>query len=159
MGQLKVKIDGVWYPVVSGRLGVMRFAIGNGAGDFITSSSTFVDVTGMSVTIPAAVGDRIGMRFTGHAFMSAGSAAGMACSFNVSGTGDVRGANAVCRQDVNSANSRAMTWEWIHTVVSGDITAGIVTIKPRVSISTPTLSIRNDASGVSVMVVTNYGPP
>lgn len=125
------------------RTALLAYAIGDGSGNHTTTSSTLADIAAAySVTIAAAAGNRLEIELNGTFFHSAGSVFAGLCA-NVSGTGDL--ALQVLNQ-IPDTNSHQIYYRAFHVVQSGDISGGLVTVKPRWRVSGGTLTIANETT-------------
>ena len=128
---------------------IVRFAVGNGAGDYSTASTTFVDVdaTNLALSIPAAVGDRLEMYFSAMVNHSvSANTSYFRIGFAVAGTdvGPTEGAAEIgC---INNGTLYPLSGVWWHTVVSGDISGGNVAVKARYTGVTGTKTLKNAAT-------------
>lgn len=125
---------------------------GSGGGDITTTSSPFVDITGITTSISAAAGDKLLVAFFAELTASATATITVRTitttgSHNTGGyTYQISGAGAlqVPIQEVS-----------LYTVVSGDISAGLVAIKAQWSTSAGTATAKNSAGVVPTLVITN----
>lgn len=132
---------------------VNAVAVGDNSSNFTTTSATFVDLTGASVTVAAAAGDKLAVQFKG---IWTGSLATAIMQFRAITT---TGSNVVDDSvlDTPVATTRTMVGlASFYTVVSGDISAGNVAIKVQVaSDGTHTLTIDNASINVWRLSVIN----
>lgn len=136
---------------------VAALAKGTGGGNHSTTSGTFADIAAAySVAVAAKAGDILIIRFTCQWFHSTGGKR-LQVRFAVAGT-------AISDQPTNGlfvvapdTNSQFNTFSWSRTVVSGDISGGLVTVKPQFATDAATCQIRNDGTnGKPLMVVENW---
>jgi len=120
-------------------------AQGTGAGDYTTSSTTFVDVdaTNLAPNIAAAAGDVLLITFMAELSAGAGT---MAVTLNIGGTtvGDTLGLFFI----PTGISQMTSTIAYQHVVTSGQISGGHVLIKPRYSTSAGTATIYNRSAVV-----------
>lgn len=142
----------------SGSTVAARFAVGDASGDYSVTSGTFVDLdaTDFALTIPAAVGDRLELRFDCVASHSSTGKVGR-FTFMVNGTDLALPSLGTGMLTCDVAAAQYMlNMAWWRTVVSGDISGGNVTVKVRVNTDASTLSVKNNTR-VPVFSVKNWG--
>lgn len=130
-------------------------AIGSGSGDFTTASATFVDVTGMSATIAAAVGDVLYASFSCNWFVNSTQTA----IFQAVTT---TGGNVLQLAGYNPPSSGLELLANIaicYVVVSGDISSGNVAVKVQARVTGgSTLTVNNGTlQRVPGLTVVNFG--
>jgi hypothetical protein len=129
-------------------------SVGNGSGDFVVSSATPTAVTGASIVIPAAVGDRLVINMT--AIVTASAAAGHHVWPSIAGSA-VGLSDGVLYDSKNvSGTAQTISGQYVHTVVSGDISGGNVTVGMMASAGSGSFTLYNNANRVWRFSVTNW---
>lgn len=120
---------------------VPYFAATSGAGDLnLGTASSYTDVTGLSVSVAAAVGDKILIA----ASVGSYNASGIDQDIAIVVAGTVKSALGAANQGVNVPTPTCV--QWLHTVVSGDISGGNVAIKVQARAASGTTFIYNNAT-------------
>ena len=84
------------------------------------------------------------------------TSAAVRLKFNVAGT-DVGPTNGINDEAHNDGNGHLAAVTWVHTVQSGDISGGTVTVKPRFATSASTLTVYNNTTnGLPLFTVKNW---
>lgn len=155
---------GVWlvataqmFPSASGVLPVTS-VVGNGSGDYTTTSSSFVDVTAsaLDMIIPANVGDKLLISGTFELYSSGGTRARITVGMNVGGTDDI----LITDQQAQDGISNSKAFSYIHTVTIGELVNGMVTMRPRFrrESGTDTAFFQNSGQGIPKFNVVNVSP-
>jgi hypothetical protein len=123
------------------------------SGDQATSSTTLVDITGLSTTIAASVGQRLVIDLVG-AYYADG--AGRLIDFGIVVAGTLRKANLASAAQGNYVEVIAV--RYVRTVVSGDISGGTVAVKAQFKTSAGTANFVNQSSSrTGMLTVMNIG--
>lgn len=129
----------------------VAIALGSGSGDYSTSSGTYSALTGMSVSVPASVGDTVEVTLSLQSYSSSGTGNVFFSLRNAAGT-EVAANNS---DNPNTFSARIVTWTAPRVVQAGDISGGnaVYTIYWRASGGTqvvvnagatlPSLSVKN----------------
>lgn len=129
--------------------------IGDATGNHTTTSTTLVDVGSYSISVRASVGDVLRIVFN-CCITNSGTNTSYT-RFNIAATD--QGPGWSLPQEI-AAYSKPLQMEHWHTVASGDIVSGTVTIKPRYRGSAATVTIFNEGTEfrIPVFAVQNLGP-
>lgn len=136
---------------------IVSWVHGDGGGSHTTTSTSLADVNAAySKTIAAVAGDLLEVEFEGTFSHSTSSNDFIGLAINISGTGD----KTIQRLQAFPASgvSYGMSVRVFHTVVSGDITGGLVTVKPRWRTNSGTATCYNESTNnrKPVMSVANW---
>lgn len=103
-----------------------RYWVGTGAGDYTTASSTFVDLTGATTSIPASVGDILEIDFDSVVYAGSGTPGQIGLLLIVAGSTSLGGTHT----DIGSSNiAQNGLIRITRVVVASDISGGLVTFK------------------------------
>lgn len=136
--------------------------IGDGLGNHVKAAgapTTFADIAAAySIVLAAQVGDELLIRLSGQWFHTTNNGQ-TRVRFLANGTAlPLLPTNGLFLAG-NQTNSTYVVFEWMHTVVSGDLVAGYVTVKPQHASEADTLTLRNDGTnGKPLFTVQNLGP-
>ena len=124
---------------------VPYFVATSAAGDInLGVVSSFADITGLSLSVAAAAGDKI--LITAHATLYNENGADPDVGISVAGT--IKSTNGYASIGVNKPVPIPV--QWLHTVVSGDISGGNVAIKARArAVSGNTWVYNNATHGIT----------
>lgn len=139
----------------------MAFAIGDGGGNYTSTSTTFANLHASlySLSVAAVAGDRLLITLHCQWFHSAVDSQ-LRIKFTVAGTAiAAMPTNGLFASAERASTSKFNQWTWVHTVVSGDISGGTVTVVPQFATQASTVTVRNDTTnGLPLFVVENLGP-
>lgn len=126
----------------SSATGVITNAVVRGdlSANFTTTSTAFTDLTGATVTIAAATGDKLLLAFEGAVSNSGAGGAVQFTMVTVTGAVNIVGTNIA-----PGPNFMTVVLTSIYTVASGDISGGNVAVKIRTASDSGanTVTIRN----------------
>jgi hypothetical protein len=132
---------------------VRASALGDGSGDHTSSTTSFADIHAQySVTIAASAGQHLLVTFTCALFSNSTSNA-LDLGLNIGGT--VRAGTV----HVASATSKHVPCavQVDYTVQSGDISGGLVTVKPQWKVSANSIFMSNGSGRLPSLTVLNLG--
>lgn len=152
---LSLEVSKIAYPRFQ-RARAFKYVAGTQAGDHSTASTTFTDINAAyQMALNAQVGDVLRLFFLGQ-FLFTTAASYLYLTWNVAGTGgDLTNWSS---QVVSSTNPLQQICESIYTVAAGDITSGLVTVKPRWKVSANTVTLTNSGSIGPYFTAQNLGP-
>ncbi len=149
-----VGTSAITFASISGAAGITKVgaatATGDGSADLSTTSNTFVDVTGCSITTASAIGDLVLVMFTATVYGDGANSWNIGLTVNCNGVdqGDTQGLTDITVISTNSANN-VVGWHFLRTVAAtnevikarwrsdGTHTAGMsnrgVTSRPRIT--------------------------
>lgn len=134
--------------------------VGDEGGDIAHTSSSFVDFdAAYTLDIPAGVGDRLLMTFESQVY-NTNQYAWCGVIFNVDGSDIAEmSTNGIIRSLPMQTNGTDSVYcSWLYTVQAADIAAGLVTVKPRIKVSSGTFTFPNDGTfGTPIFRVVNLG--
>lgn len=143
--------------IASGTTVRTLFIIGNGSGNYTGATTSFADfdAANWTITMPAAVGDKLRMEMQ-WVWSHSNSTDYLAGAFAVNGTqlGPSLGTFIQNANSTSTATSSMVLWR---TVISGDLSGGNVPVKIRYKTSGTTATVYNDSTRVCVFSVTNFG--
>lgn len=140
----------------------MVSAKGDGGGNHTTTSSTFADIhaTLYDLSIAAVAGDQLLITFSTQWFHSAVDSQ-LRIRFTAAGTAIASmPTNGLYCSSERASTSKYNEFAWTHTVVSGDISGGLVAVVPQFATNASTATVRNDTTnGLPLFRIVNFGPP
>lgn len=130
--------------------------IGDMSGNHTTTSTTFVDIAAAYTgTLKAQVGDVL--RCVLNLVFTNSGAQTQYFRFNIAGTAQ---GPAIYGAVYTGGFDHPLHFEYWHTIASGDLTSGFVTVKPQYRTLAGTCTVRNEGTtfGAPVFAVHNLGP-
>jgi hypothetical protein len=148
-----------WNLNIAGQPGAAKtaFVVGSNGGDISTTSTSFVDVTGMVQSIAASVGDRIIVEYVGIWYLTSGAGQSPKVSFKINTTDltTMWGSYSIGTIGYFAGmNARAC-----FTAAAGNISGGLVTAQARMQLQAAGTLLAVNSGGVNpTLTITNLGP-